>query len=54
MHKPTRRGFKEESDTKTVVETVKLEDDGSVIIIGVEIRPASAGGEIWNAFVARL
>ena len=29
------RGFKDESETKTVVDTVKAEDDGSVTSEGV-------------------
>ena len=45
---PTRRGFNEESKTKTVEDTVKAEDDGSVTITGVEIRPTSAGRERYG------
>ena len=43
-----RRGSKEEGETETVVDTVKAEDDGSVTISGVEIRPTSAGRESYG------
>ena len=39
---------KRKSETETVVGTVKPEDDGSVTISGVEIRPTSGGREVWN------